>query len=1215
MRADDSALISFAEDLRQEVLTEAELPDQEFMRAEVFARRMIDVLVEAGEVEEALPAYHRGHGVEVSAYGIEDEDTLNLLVADYRGEVPPSSLTRTQIDVAHRRLETLWTRCSTAAYHEQLEESSDAYDMARHIHQGARRIRRLRLIVVTDGMSAVEFLPPEERNGVEVHRAVWDIGRLFRMEASGRGREPVDVDFAAHHGGPLQCLGTGDSGEDYSAFLAVVPGRVLADIYEQHGARLLELNVRSFLQAAGKVNRGIRDTLLHAPERFLAYNNGISATAAEVDLVSLSGGGTGIARIRDFQIVNGGQTTASVHRARRQADLERVAVQAKITVVAPERLEEIVPLISRFANSQNKVQEADLSANHPFHVQLETLSRSVWAPATGDTLRQTRWFYERARGSYADALNRAPTSARRRAFRAVHPTAQKFAKTDIAKFENTWDQLPHEVSRGAQKNFTVFMARVKERNLIPDRAYFERLVAKALLFRRTERIVTAQRFGGYRANIVTYAVAKLAHATAQRIDLSKIWQAQALSPALEAAVTELSHLAFEVIAERTPNGANVTEWSKREQCWVLLRELPWEPSSQLRTELVGRGKRGVANSDPRDVNPEHVAAATSPGVDGWLSIANWAKETDNLTPWQRRFAYTIGVQLQRGRELSAKQATQAVRILEDAKRVGFDPTMTPIRPTTGGHDDPSEDPHAGSPADEIKPLVGEPAEDEALPEKPVPTSQNAVASGDVLVEHVLSPRASNVLRRIGLRTLGEVSARSDGELAAAPDLGSKVLAEIELALAAHGLQLDDTSASTKPDPPSAPGSSLDGGPAPTSARPGGRPRDASRDEEVGRLRAEGLTLQAIADTIGVTRERVRQILTASGQGVTQEYLSQLRREERLEDARQHMEQLLAAFRAGRSIRDVAGGLGIAGDAAVEVVDAALTPADRAERGRNSGRASSGPTYAEEDLIGAVRRVADEVGRVPSSNDYGRLAGRLGLPSLPTIMNRLGGWSAAVRQAGMVPNQSRRSYERTWGERACWMALEALVDELGQLPTVEHYDALAASREDLPSLATVRNRLGRWSEVAATLARGERPSESIDEEAREEDDKGPASRPKPTDRPTGRLAVSDGGSRSDLGPARRLVRQLRELPEDLRSELFVAAQDAVVDQALQAVLMASITGQPGRDSELRIEATEQQLDHGLMRVSERLDQPKVRRIAYALQVRGAERPARALLREA
>jgi AraC-like DNA-binding protein len=745
------------------------------------------------------------------------------------------------------------------------------------------------------------------------------------------------------------------------------------------------------------------------------------------------------------------------------------------------------------------------------------------------------------------------------------------------------------------------MARVKERNLAPDPAYFERLVAKALLFRRTERIVTEQRFGGYRANIVTYAVAKLAHATGQRIDLSDIWQAQALSPALDAAVTELSHLAFEVIAERTPNGANVTEWSKREQCWVLLRELPWEPSSQLSAVLIGRGKR--SGRDPRGVDPEHIAAATSPGGDGWLSIANWAKETDNLTPWQRRFAYTTGVQLQRGRELSAKQAAHAVRILEAAKRVGFDPTTPPIPPTKGGHDDASEDPHAGPSADEIKSFA---AENEALAQEPGPASQKAVANEDVLVEDVLSPHASNVLRRIGLKTLGEVAARTDGELVAAPDLGDKILAEIELVLAVHGLQLADTTASTDRDVPFASSSLLEHASAVSASPPSGRAPHASRDEEVGRLRAEGLTLQAIADTIGVTRERVRQILTASGQDVTQEYLSQMRREERREDARQHMEQLVAAFRTGRSIRDVAGELGIAGDAAVEVVDAAVTPADRAERGRNSRRASSGPTYAEDDLIAAVRRVADEVGRVPSSNDYGRLAGRLGLPSLPTLTNRLGGWSAAVRWAGMVPNQSRRSYKRTWGERACWMALEALVDELGQFPTVDHYDALAASREDLPSLATVRNRLGRWSEVAATLARGERPSESIDEEASEEVEEEEASRPKPADRPARR--------RSDLDPARRLLRQLRELPDDLRSELVVAAQDAAVDQALQSVLMASVTGQPGLASELHVEATEQQLDRGLMRVGEQLHRPMVRRIAYALQVRGAERPARALLRE-
>lgn len=1114
MRADDPALIAFAEDLRQEILTEAELPDQELMRSEVFTRRMIDVLIEAGEVEDALPAYHRGRGVEVAAYGVDDDDTLNLVVTEYRGDVPPTSVTRTQIDTAFRRLEAFWTRCSTAPYHEDLEESSDAYDMARHVHQVARRIRRLRLFVVTDGLSAVEFLPPSHRDGVELQRAIWDIGRLFRLQASGRGREPVDVDLAADHGGPIPCLGTGEAGEDYSAFLASVPGRILADIYEQHGARLLELNVRSFLQAAGKVNRGIRDTLLHAPERFLAYNNGISATAAGVDLVALPQGGTGIARIRDLQIVNGGQTTASVHRLRGQADLERVAVQAKITVIDPERLDEIVPLISRFANSQNKVQEADLSANHPFHVQLESLSRTLWAPASGDTLRQTRWFYERARGSYADALNRESTPGRRKAFRAVHPPTQKFTKTDVAKFENTWDQLPHEVSRGAQKNFTVFMGRVRDRGLTPDAAHFERLVAKAILFRGTEKIVTEQQFGGFRANIVTYTIAKLSHATAQRVDLGGIWERQALSATLQRAIAELSHLAYNVIAERTPSGANVTEWSKRPQCWTLLREERWDLPRTLADELVDRALSGRIRGAPaggRRTEEEQrvIERASRPGGHGWLAISHWAKQTDNLSPWQRRFAYTIGVQLKRGRELSVKQAVHARQILDVARGLGFDPsageqTAGDVKPTSGESSGPTPTssgdqafgPAASAAKGETAPIKddGAPAVDEDDPGKPGAHVDGSASGGgsnadpeqaqhsdEILLVHVLSPRTANCLRRAGFRTLSEVAECTASDLHAIHTLGRKGLAEIEDVLTAQDMRLSQAAGGATPETSDARSGSApaDGGDSPAeirAARGRGPRRDTTRDDEVARLRAEGLTLQAIADQVGVTRERVRQILVAAGRDLDNSYLAEIRRDQRLDAARARAAELLEGFRAGRPIAEVAAELGVAAEAADDVVQTIASPADRAERGSNSGRGVNGPTYTDEDLLDAIRRVAAELDAVPSAKDYGRLAGRLALPSLPTIHNRLGGWAAAVRQTGMTPHQAQRTYTRMWDEQKCWNALVRLVEELGEVPTVDHYNALSATRDDLPSSATVRNRLGRWSDVAARLARGDQSAD-------------------------------------------------------------------------------------------------------------------------------------------
>jgi hypothetical protein len=678
MATDDAALTRYATDLQQELILEADIEGAEQMRSEVFTRRLIDVLIEAGEVEDAFPCHLRdkGRGIEVHGYGVDDDDTLNLVGTIYRGEVPPPSITNTDVATAFRRLEALWERCRERPHHEQLEESSDAFDMALHIHQSASKVRRLRLFVVTDGRSAAARMTTSDDDGIEIRRGVWDIQRLHRLETSGQPREPIEIDFVKQFGTALPCLTAGTGQADYDAMLAVFPGAWLATIYHEYGARLLELNVRSFLQAAGKVNRGIRDTLRDEPERFLAYNNGISATASHVALVDLpGGGGQGIARIRDLQIVNGGQTTASIHRASlTKVDLGAVAVQAKVTVVAPDRLEEIVPLISRFANSQNKVTEADLSSNDPFHVELETLSRTVWTPASGDALRQTRWFYERARGQYADAHSREGTPARQRAWKVTNPPAQKFAKTDIAKFENAWEQLPHEVSRGAQKNFTVFMAGLRDRPIKPTVEYFHRLVAKAILWKRTERIVSEQKFGGYRANLVAYSIAKLSHATAQRLDLGRIWTEQALETGLEAALIDLSRITWGVLVEQAPPGANITEWAKQERCWRTMRDQQWRPPDmleQLMVPLATRGgSLGGAASSSESEDPA-VAACVALTPDDWFGLSNWAKETSNLQPWQRKLAFDIGVRVRGRRSPSARQAQYGVRILEEARRLGF----------------------------------------------------------------------------------------------------------------------------------------------------------------------------------------------------------------------------------------------------------------------------------------------------------------------------------------------------------------------------------------------------------------------------------------------------------------------------------------------------------------------------------------------------------------
>ena len=232
----------------------------------------------------------------------------------------------------------------------------------------------------------------------------------------------------------------------YRTCVALFPGTILHDLYDEYGSRLLELNVRSYLQARGKVNKGILETLVREPHRFLAYNNGITIVAEGIDF---SNDKARVLSIKGMQIVNGGQTTASIHRAMKDSkvDISHVYVQAKLTVVPPEAFDEMVPDISRFSNTQNKVSEVDLRANHAYHVGIERVSRRVWAPG-----EQSMWFYERARGSYqTERAKRGGTASERQKFDKQFPASQRFTKEDLARYTNAWDGLPHIVSRGGPK--------------------------------------------------------------------------------------------------------------------------------------------------------------------------------------------------------------------------------------------------------------------------------------------------------------------------------------------------------------------------------------------------------------------------------------------------------------------------------------------------------------------------------------------------------------------------------------------------------------------------------------------------------------------------------------------------------------------------------------------------------------------------------------------
>ncbi len=639
---------------------------------------MLEYLEDAGEVESPILCPFRGYGLQMNAYAVsEDKESVDIFVSIYSDSDVPKSVSQTEVEAAIKRAVQIYHKAISDLY-KSFEKDNDTYDFAITLFQNKNTIKNVRICALTNGLVKPIPLKSIALGNAEVTFSIWDIDRLYRCVTSGKMRETIEIDFEEKFNITIPCIENTTS-DKYSVYLAIINGDLLANLYNEHRDRLLEKNVRSFLQVKGAVNKGIRDTLKDEPDMFLAYNNGISVTAESVDIVRDENGKPSIKKIRDMQIVNGGQTTASIFNAKYdkkiEADLSKVFVQMKISVISSaDDMDEIVPRISTYANTQNKIQVADFSANDPFHRKIEDLSRTIWAPAIGG-MKPQNWFYERARGQYADMLSRESTPKRKKEYKEVHPL---FTKTDLAKYENTWDQLPHWVSEGAQKNFRKFMVRLGERKgFIPDENYYYNLIAKCILFRRTEKLVQQQQYGGYRANIVTYTLAYLSNKTAQRINLEKIWKEQGLTPALEREIIEVSKFVQQLIVN-PPGGANVSEWCKKEKCWLTIKDYDYDISDELKDELISVERPTAAIKTPEssiesltNSEKEIIKEVCNISAETWFALSRWAKETNNFQSWQRSLLFSVGRIVGKGNEPTVKQATHAIKAYKAATEKGF----------------------------------------------------------------------------------------------------------------------------------------------------------------------------------------------------------------------------------------------------------------------------------------------------------------------------------------------------------------------------------------------------------------------------------------------------------------------------------------------------------------------------------------------------------------
>ena len=506
----------------------------------------------------------------------EEMDELDLYVSLYEGVNElvniPDSATKKAVEQCFRFL----SACVEGKLESKMDDTHDAYELVTIVQETYSDLDKIRIYVLTDKRAKTRQFKNREFAGKTIKLEVMDIERLYNHWQAGKPRDELVVNFEEVSGNPLPCIWVENDMEEYNYAMTVIPGETLRFLYDKFGTRILEANVRSFLSQTGKVNKGIRDTLKNEPERFMAYNNGIVIIADEARISGSNDGTPGISWLKGLQIVNGGQTTASMYFTKKKfpsTNLSKVRIPAKVIILgnADKAQEEaLISEIALYANSQNSVRQSDLSANKPYHIQIEKLATATFCPDG-----TSRWFYERSTGSYKVMLEReGKTPAGIKRLRTQIPTTRKIIKTDLAKFMCAWLQKPDIVSLGGQKNFSAFMGIVSSDTdgdrALPNTDEFKRIIAQVIIYKSAYKIIRPK-FPAFMTNITTYTVSVTSMLLGDKIDLKMIWDNQSISQELGGQISIWSEQVSGYLHE-TAHGRMISEWSKKEECWEILRK-------------------------------------------------------------------------------------------------------------------------------------------------------------------------------------------------------------------------------------------------------------------------------------------------------------------------------------------------------------------------------------------------------------------------------------------------------------------------------------------------------------------------------------------------------------------------------------------------------------------------------------------------------------------
>lgn len=578
-----------------------------------FFTEMLSYMNQEDDEPSIIVPYKKGN-IKVNGYMYQEEaSTLSLYIVDYdidfdKGILP--EINKTAITELANKAKRFYT--NSKVIYLNSSEGVEFRELAKFINDNKNSFDEVDIYVLTSKFyltnKPVEISIPGVQT-VNVH--VWDMDRIYRLSEAEQGIRDFDIAFEKDYGQSIEMMYVPKSTHaqntyDVDCYIGYIPAKLLAEIYDEWGPKLVERNVRSFLQARGGTNKGIRDTLKDSVQRemFVAYNNGISSVAKDGDIEQIEGTNLyRITRITSWQIVNGGQTTASIHQAYKSGiDLEGVYIQTKLTLIRVDTEnekdrylleDELVSKISEYANTQNKINKSDLLANTRFMSDIEKYSRNTWIPSLDNRKEESKWYFERARGQYMVDIGRRSKGKEQTAFKKVYPKDNVITKVELAKYFMSWEGYPHVSSKGGEEAFKQFMnlnaqywkpsdgneGEVSSIKSI-DRDYFKLLISRKIINSYVTDIVSQLGLKGYRANVIYYTVAMLAHLYGNQIELMEIWNNQALSNRWESTVKTIAQNALSFLRD-SAGDRNVTQWAKQAACWDAFKEESAVTLSQL----------------------------------------------------------------------------------------------------------------------------------------------------------------------------------------------------------------------------------------------------------------------------------------------------------------------------------------------------------------------------------------------------------------------------------------------------------------------------------------------------------------------------------------------------------------------------------------------------------------------------------------------------------